>query len=175
MSQYCGARQPRLEAHEQTGRLLSHPGILVRAPHSRTSAPSGLASKPPLFTAAASGGWQRDEGAGRNPSGFSLREFLRSKKEGWRSAALCVPRFPFFSVQPITLGRLNREGPADAAQNPGCRPGGVLPAGGVAFMQLVLAFLIQEIGGANAIAVSFVTQCDHWIHFHGLARGHITS
>jgi len=51
----------------------------------------------------------------------------------------------------------------------------VLSAGGAAFMQLVLAFLIQEIDGANAFAVSFVTQCDHRIHFHGLARRHITS
>jgi hypothetical protein len=84
----------------------------------------------------ASGGWQWDEGAGRNPSGFSLREFLRSKREGWRSAALCVPRFPFFSVQPITSARLNREGPVDAAQNPGCRPGGVLSAGAEARLNL---------------------------------------
>jgi len=30
---------------------------------------------------------KRDEGAGRNQHGFSLRDFLRSKEEGRRTAA----------------------------------------------------------------------------------------
>jgi hypothetical protein len=42
----------------------------------------------PLPWAGGPGGWQRDEGAGRNQHGFSLREFMR-RKNG--KAARCRP------------------------------------------------------------------------------------